>query len=402
MKSIPFVKYTSCGNNFVIIDETQTTYLSEHDKARFAYYATNMAFGIGCDNLLVIQRCDEDTLAKLMDQHSRWQQQPDAQQAEFIFRMFEPNGEEALCCGNGLICIANYLHLTYGIHRARIMTEIPLAEPSVLNIGCDVGLMGGFANMGLPRRLPEELSIPGYTHRHDEVIDSVDAIMVEFRFHDLKPYTEKTQVQLSGYLVFTGEPHLVVFPDHDFSVPELADYIFGTSKGSEQFGSVKQRLSVGSQLVQLIGSYLNSHYRHMFPAGINVNFTRYHSSGMVENRCFERGINRETLACGTGAMAAAYVSQCLHARDVTTTDVLPHRCRWHDPDALIRVQSSADGWLLQTNPTLLYEGSFRLTEQRLQPVFESEINIRQLHSELETSTELVPDIPVKINRTGGH
>jgi diaminopimelate epimerase len=45
--------------------------------------------------------------------------------------MFEPNNEEALCCGNGLMCIADYLHGHYRVDVVRIMTEIPFEHPRV-------------------------------------------------------------------------------------------------------------------------------------------------------------------------------------------------------------------------------------------------------------------------------
>jgi diaminopimelate epimerase len=42
-------------------------------------------------------------------------------------------------------------------------------------------------------------------------------------------------------------------------------------------------------------------------AGTNVDFVRYAGSGQAELRSFERGVEAETLACGTGVVAAAAV-----------------------------------------------------------------------------------------------
>lgn len=56
MNEIPFHKYISCGNNFVILDEINTKILTEVNKLRFAYLATNVNYGVGADNFLVIQR----------------------------------------------------------------------------------------------------------------------------------------------------------------------------------------------------------------------------------------------------------------------------------------------------------------------------------------------------------
>ncbi len=354
MQLIPFVKYTSCGNNFVIVDETEQSILTEAEKSRFAFQATNTSFGVGCDNLLVIQRCDAQTLQTIAKARPYWSAPPDAQQADFLFRMFEPSGEEALCCGNGLMCVASYLYQQHGVEVARIMTEIPLARPKSISIGAGKGRQGGWANLGDPRCAPPELLAPGHTVDEDGVIERIENLIIKFRLDDLKAYTAAQELVMSGYLVFTGEPHLVIFPDRDFSIPALADCIFGNAEQPDR------RERFGSWLVEHIGAHMNSRYRHIFPAGVNVNFARRRSHAVLENRCFERGINRETLACGTGALAVAYVYSQMNRLDLSEIDILPHRCRWHDAEASIRIEQTASGWHLSSNPMLLFDGVYRL------------------------------------------
>lgn len=356
MNLIPLVKYTSCGNSFVIVDETQRSFLSEDDMSRFAFQATNSSFGVGCDNLLVIQRCNESTLQSIAQSRPYWQRPPQAKHCEFLFRMFEPSGEEALCCGNGLMCIASHLLLQHGINSTSIMTEIPLATPKVINIGSGTNGVASWVNLGHPRLTPAELLNTEYAGQIAPAIHQMQELLVKFRSDDLKAYTSARELRIRSLLVFTGEPHLVIFPDLDFSAPELADCIFSDSA----HGALPERReNFGSWLVKHIGNYLNKRMRHIFPAGINVNFARRIAPAVLENRCYERGINRETLACGTGALAVAYIYSQMHNLNTSGIDVLPHRCRWYDEQAKIGIKQTPDGWQISSNPVMLFDAVYR-------------------------------------------
>jgi len=80
----------------------------------------------------------------------------------------------------------------------------------------------------------------------------------------------------------TGVPHAVVFvPDAD------------------------------QAMVQQIGSELR-HHAHFKPRGTNVNFAQVKGPNYIRVRTYERGVEGETLACGTGVSAAAMVSAKVH------------------------------------------------------------------------------------------
>jgi diaminopimelate epimerase len=95
------------------------------------------------------------------------------------------------------------------------------------------------------------------------------------------------QVALSGgteaiHSINTGVPHAVLFvPDADRA------------------------------LVQQLGPEIRRH-PHFGPKGTNVNFVQRLGPNHIRVRTFERGVEGETLACGTGVTAAALVAACLH------------------------------------------------------------------------------------------
>ena len=84
---------------------------------------------------------------------------------------------------------------------------------------------------------------------------------------------------VKGYKVDTGVPHLVLFTEEEVDV-------------------------------QKMGKALR-HHKLFQPEGTNVNFATVVDDNTIHIRTFERGVEAETLACGTGAVAVAYVAKQL-------------------------------------------------------------------------------------------
>jgi diaminopimelate epimerase len=80
------------------------------------------------------------------------------------------------------------------------------------------------------------------------------------------------------HFVNTGVPHAVVFVDDPLSVD-----------------------------VVRVGRHLRFH-PEFAPAGANVNFVRVRDPHNIDIRTYERGVENETLACGTGSIASAIVA----------------------------------------------------------------------------------------------
>jgi len=82
----------------------------------------------------------------------------------------------------------------------------------------------------------------------------------------------------TGHFINTGVPHLVYLSDH-----------------------------LDGEDVQAVGKA--TRYHELFqPAGTNVNFIQVTGPHKLRIRTYERGVEGETLACGTGAVAAALVA----------------------------------------------------------------------------------------------
>ena len=84
-----------------------------------------------------------------------------------------------------------------------------------------------------------------------------------------------------GHFINTGVPHLVCLIDSEAEL-EAMD-------------------------VALCGRALRFHPRFQ-PAGTNVNFVWVQDAHSLSLRTYERGVEGETLACGTGAMASALIA----------------------------------------------------------------------------------------------
>jgi len=64
-------------------------------------------------------------------------------------------------------------------------------------------------------------------------------------------------------------------------------------------------------MVQQLGAEARYH-QHFAPRGTNVNFVQLLGTNAIRVRTYERGVEGETLACGTGVAASALISAVVH------------------------------------------------------------------------------------------
>lgn len=232
MISIEFTKMHGAGNDYVYINGFSVPL--PQDLEKLAVEISHRRFGVGADGLILIWPSDK---------------------ADAKMRMFNADGSESEMCGNGIRCVAKYVH-DHGIARKdklRIETGA-----GVLSLELDI--QNGLAeqitvDMGVP--VLDAAKIPTTLVAPDERVVNVP---IEFKGR-----------RFFATCVSMGNPHCVIF------VPEADD-----------------------ELVLGIGPLIERDDR--FPKRTNVEFVEVLARGEVRQRTWERG-SGETWACGTGASA---------------------------------------------------------------------------------------------------
>lgn len=212
----PFVKYTGCGNDFILFDNRCGKF--PFSRPDIIQRLCHRQCGIGADGILLLE-------------HS--------EQADCCMRILNRDGSEAEMCGNGLRCFADWLetvgfnqqtfcievmHRTFKASKAGSLVSIEMRDPSLVQ-------------WNIPLRFEEQ-----FLHVHH---------------------------------LDTGVPHTILFVQ-DADAVDLAR----------------------------IGPYLRYH-PFWQPKGTNVTIAQQNGSQTFKVRTYERGVEGETLACGTGATAAA-------------------------------------------------------------------------------------------------
>lgn len=227
-----FTKLHGCGNDYVYVD--CITNPLPHDPPGLSRAISDRHFGVGGDGLILI--CPSD-------------------KADARMRMFNADGSEAEMCGNGVRCVAKYVH-DHGLVRKPTLT---------IETGRGV--------------LTLELETSGGTVRQVRV-DMGEPILEAAKIPTTLPGNPPQDAPLTVgdkswrvTCVSMGNPHCITFVD------EITDV---------------QVLGVGPQVE-----------RHpAFPRKTNVEFVQVVKPDEVRLRVWERG-SGETLACGTGACAVA-------------------------------------------------------------------------------------------------
>jgi diaminopimelate epimerase len=241
--SLAFVKYEGAGNDFILIDNRGGVWQD--------YVAASIA-STGSEKSLIARLCHPkfgigaDGLMLLQDKEGY----------DFEMVYFNSDGGKSSMCGNGGRCIAAWaFSLGLGDTIDADATVIFSAEKS-LRFWAPDG-----AHTATHLATPTQTSQLPMTEWISLSMNDVDAI------HELNNHS---------YELNTGSPHFVSIKSEDIEGIDLIAWAQGIR--------------------------YNATYKE---AGINVNAVNILDDRHIAMRTYERGVEGETLSCGTGVTAAA-------------------------------------------------------------------------------------------------
>ena len=223
--------------------------------------------------------------------------------ADARFRYFNSDGSEAEMCGNGIRCFSRYL------------VEEGYAKPGIIRVETLVGVLELFVNEQFMVRV-----------NMGKVKTSAEEIPAKREFWGGK--LEVKGKSFSLYAVNSGVPHVVIFMDEN----ELESF-------------------------DIIPIAREIRYSDLFPEGTNVNFASVVGANELKIRTYERGVEDETLSCGTGSVASAYVA----VKEGLVSE--PVRVHTRGGDLIIEFK---DGNAFMTGGAArVFDGLLRVSELRL-------------------------------------
>jgi len=206
-------------------------------------------------DLSLTKELDSDTIAALCDRHrgigadGLLAVEPAQKGADFRFRYYNADGGEAEMCGNGARCFGRFTAHLGEIVLKKVTFETIAGTLAAEMIGEDVRIA-----MSEPKDL--KLNLGTKIHGFDAPL----------------------------HFMNTGVPHVVTFLESANALDDFDVFEHGAA--------------------------IRNH-RDFAPAGTNANFAAVLAPDHISIRTFERGVEDETLACGTGMVASALLHHLL-------------------------------------------------------------------------------------------
>lgn len=213
---------------------------------------------------------------------------------DFHYRIFNADGSEVEQCGNGARCFAKFVRNKGLTNKYKIAVSTKSGK-IVLYVEQDGQVT---VNMGIPQFEPAKVPFKAQKQELNYILHGDDGT--------------DSATALCG-VVSMGNPHAVITVDDIQTAP-----------------------------VKLWGPIFEHHER--FPERANIGFMQVVNPGHIKLRVWERGAG-ETLACGTGACAAAVVGQMQKTLQTQVRVDLPGgslQIRWNGPGQPVKMTGPAE------------------------------------------------------------
>lgn len=213
---------------------------------------------------------------------------------DFHYRIFNADGSEVEQCGNGARCFAKFVRNKGLTNKYKIAVSTKSGK-IVLYVEQDGQVT---VNMGIPQFEPAKVPFKAQKQELNYILHGDDGT--------------DSATALCG-VVSMGNPHAVITVDDIQTAP-----------------------------VKLWGPIFENHER--FPERANIGFMQVINPGHIKLRVWERGAG-ETLACGTGACAAAVVGQMQKTLQAQVRVDLPGgslQIRWNGPGQPVKMTGPAE------------------------------------------------------------
>jgi diaminopimelate epimerase len=255
-----FTKFHGFGNDYIVIesgDLTEAKIVATAALGEFARRICNRHYGAGADGIAVVGPSE-------------------VKGADFLVRIFNPDGSEASLSGNGTRCAAAYLYFKglWSAEELRLTTRAGI-KLYTLREQSDSGRYLFDSELGQPRFDPASIPM---------IIDVPLERVVDY---DLRVGGESFAVTA----LQMGNPNCCIFVD-DFDTLDWRN----------------------------IGRTIETHQQ--FPQRTNVVFVRVEDRHTIELRIWERGVG-ETEASGTCSCAAAVAAMVKGKTDRLVTVLMP-------------------------------------------------------------------------------
>ncbi len=249
--TLSFWKMSGSGNDFIVIDHRKPL-IPDADIKHFVTKVCRRGLSVGADGVILIEP---------------------SKTAAYAWRFFNADGSEADMCGNGSRCVAAFAYAN-GIAGAEHAFETRAGLISVRLLD------GGGVRVGLPPPSDMRLNLS----------------------------IEIAGTRYEGHFINTGVPHVVLFTGA--RVAPLAPLGGLENSPPTSVGARSGSPSAGPVGVVGLGRAIR-HHPLFAPNGANVNFVQVCDARTLEIRTYERGVEDETLACGTGSVAATLLAMAL-------------------------------------------------------------------------------------------